>query len=275
MAISMSGSGLVSALAATVIAKGSMTDDARSLGGTNSKAQLKPGTNDGSAFPSLSQRSIVIIDEIDQRDQLNEALSPKYRTHWATSVDQGLTLWRSVNPEIVVVSLEMPGTGLDALLEIRRSSAVPVIAVSSDNRDETCVLALRLGADDYVVKPFSVTVLAARVDTVLRRGTGVDEAVGVTTAAGDLHIDFGSRQVFVQGDEVHLTPIEFDVLALLASQPRRVFTREHLLQSVWDSNPEWQSLATVTEHVRRLRLKLGPASSHVTTVFSRGYRFDL
>jgi len=81
--------------------------------------------------------------------------------------------------------------------------------------------------------------------------------------------------VFVDDLEVRLTPIEFDVLAQLAGQPRQVFSREHLLQTVWDSNPDWQSLATVTEHVRRLRQKLGPASSHITTVFGRGYRFDL
>jgi len=221
------------------------------------------------------QRSILVIDDDgSQRHPLTAALTPRFRLHWATSVDQGLALWRSVGPDLVVMGFELPGVGLDALLEIRRAGTVPVIVVSTDDRDDSCVLALRLGADDYVVKPFNVDVLAARIETVLRRR--VDQVgTTITTNAKDLKIDLAARQVFVDDVEVRLTPIEFDVLAQLAGQPRQVFSREHLLQTVWESNPDWQSSATVTEHVRRLRLKLGPAASHITTVFGRGYRFDL
>ena len=223
----------------------------------------------------LHQRRILVVDDDgSQRHNLTAALSPRYRTHWATSADQGLALWRSVGPDLIVIGLELPGVGLDTLLEIRRGSTVPVIVVSTDDRDDSCVLALRLGADDYVVKPFNVAVLSARVDTVLRRRLDPADST-IIAGADDLKIDLAARQVFVDGVEVRLTPIEFDVLAQLAGQPRQVFSREHLLQTVWDSNPDWQSLATVTEHVRRLRQKLGPASNHITTVFGRGYRFDL
>ena len=96
----------------------------------------------------------------------------------------------------------------------------------------------------------------------------------IATMSNDLRIDLSSRQVFVEQVEISLTPIEFDLLAQLGGRPRQVFSREHLLQTVWESNPDWQSLATVTEHVRRLRRKLGPASQHIVTVFGRGYRFD-
>jgi two-component system, OmpR family, phosphate regulon response regulator PhoB len=217
---------------------------------------------------------LVVDDDASQRHLLTAELSPRFRTHWATTVDQGLAQWRSVGPDLVVIGLELAGGGLDVLLEIRRGSSLPLIVVSADDRDESCVLALRLGADDYVVKPFSVPVLAARIETVLRRGADLG-ATSIISGSKDLRIDLGARQVFVEDQEVRLTPIEFDVLALLASQPRQVFSREHLLQSVWDSNPDWQSLATVTEHIRRLRQKLGPAAGHITTVFGRGYRFDL
>jgi len=223
----------------------------------------------------LNQRRILVVDDDDsQRHNLSAALNPRYRTHWAISAEQALALWRSVGPDLIVIGLELPGVGLDILLEIRRSSTAPVIVVSTDDRDDSCVLALRLGADDYVVKPFNVAVLSARIDAVLRRR--IDPANStIITGADDLKIDLAARQVFVDDVEVRLTPIEFDVLAQLAGQPRQVFSREHLLQTVWDSNPDWQSLATVTEHVRRLRQKLGTASGHITTVFGRGYRFDL
>jgi len=232
-------------------------------------------SSEGRAGADSVQRSILVIDDDgSQRHPLTAALTPRFRIHWATSVDQGLTLWRSVSPELIVMGLELPGTGLDALLEIRRASTVPVIVVSNDDRDDSCVLALRLGADDYVIKPFNVDVLVARIETVLRRRVEL-AGTTITTSGNDLKIDLAARQVFVDDLEVRLTPIEFDVLAQLASQPRQVFSREHLLQTVWDSNPDWQSLATVTEHVRRLRQKLGAAATHITTVFGRGYRFDL
>jgi two-component system phosphate regulon response regulator PhoB len=235
-------------------------------------AVTSPGPRTGS---ELSQQRVLVVDDDDsQRHDLTAALAPRFRTHWSTGVDEALTLWRSVGPDLVVIGLELPGVGLETLLEIRRTSTVPVIVVSGDDRDDSCVLALRLGADDYVVKPFNIAVLVARVETVLRRGVDTVDPM-IISGSDDLRIDLGARQVFVEGDEVRLTPIEFDVLAQLASQPRQVFSREHLLQAVWDSNPDWQSLATVTEHVRRLRQKLGPAKGHITTVFGRGYRFDL
>jgi len=230
-------------------------------------------TNRGDAT-ATERRILVIDDDGAERHNLSAALAPRYRTHWATNLEQGLAQWRSVSPDLVVIGLDLPGAGLDVLLEIRRGSGLPVIVISADDRDDSCILALRLGADDYVVKPFGSGVLAARIEAVLRRGGERGEST-IISGSLDLKIDLAARQVFVEGSEVRLTPIEFDVLALLASQPRQVFSREHLLQSVWESSPDWQSLATVTEHIRRLRQKLGNASGHITTVFGRGYRFDL
>jgi DNA-binding response OmpR family regulator len=217
-------------------------------------------------------RVLVIDDEDAPRRDLIDALTPRYRVPWATSVEQGLALRRSIDPDLIIIGLGRPGDAVDALLRIRVGSTTPVIIVSDDARDESCVVALRLGADDYVARPFNVQVLMARIEALLRRQG--DPANRETIQTSNLEIDLGARQAFVDGTEVRLTPIEFDVLAQLAGQPRQVFSREHLLQAVWDSNSDWQSLATVTEHVRRLRQKLGAASSHIVTVFGRGYRFD-
>ena len=220
------------------------------------------------------QRPLLIVDsDSPERHEIVDAASTKFRPQWATSVDQALVLWRSVEPVLVVLGLELHEGGLELLVEIRRSSAVPVIVISSDAHDESCLLAFQLGADDYVVRPCSAPVLVARINALLRRGGRLSDPVIISNSTG-LRIDLGARQVFVRDDEVRLTPMEFDVLALLASQPRQVFSREHLLHAVWESNMDWQSVATVTEHVRRVRQKLGPASGHITTVFGRGYRFD-
>jgi DNA-binding response OmpR family regulator len=137
------------------------------------------------------------------------------------------------------------------------------------------VLGLELGADDYVVKPFSPRELVARVRTVLRRTRPrVEDRV---IDYGDLVIDAGARQVDVAGRRVELTAKEFDLLAYMASHPRQVFSRNQLLQEVWDSSSEWQDPATVTVHVRRLRTKLEPDAAEsrwLETVWGVGYRFQ-
>ena len=137
------------------------------------------------------------------------------------------------------------------------------------------VAGLELGADDYVVKPFSPRELTARVRSVLRRATP-RPVLGRLTFDG-LTIDTASREVSVDGIAVDLTAREFDLLAFLASSPRQVFSRGQLLEQVWGSSTEWQDPATVTVHVRRLRQKIDADPQNprwVTTVWGVGYRFE-
>ena len=177
--------------------------------------------------------------------------------------------------DVLVLDLDLPGLdGLDVLESIRATSDVPVIIVTGRRAEGDRVLGLDLGADDYVVKPFSTRELAARIRTVLRRG----RAAGVEPLSfGELTIELGSRQVHVHGREVELSRLEFDLLVFLARAPRRAFSREELLRGVWRSSGEWQTVATVTEHVRRLRQKLEPAADergHIRTVRGVGYLFE-
>ena len=220
---------------------------------------------------------LMLIVETDDhiRVELAERFGPSFRAHTADSVDQALRLWRATDPNLVVVDLSLGDrSGLEVLVEIRKTSRVPLILVSDDRRPETCVLALRFGADDFVPKPFDPSVLGARIEAVWRRSHGAD-ANAKLVRAGNLVVDLDARQVYVDGDEVHLTPMEFDVLAHLATHPRQVLTRDQLMSMVWPSPMTWKSAPTVTEHVRRLRSKLGTAAEHVSTVYGRGYRFDL
>jgi DNA-binding response OmpR family regulator len=167
--------------------------------------------------------------------------------------------------------------GFDVLAAIRRTSNVPVILVTARGRESDRVLGLKLGADDYVVKPFSPAELAARVGTVLRR---VGQRPATTTVAldfGDLAIDIMAREVKLSEELVETTAKEFDLLAFLASSPRQVFTREQLLAQVWGSSSAWQDAGTVTEHVRRIRRKIEKDPDHprwVRTVRGVGYRFE-
>ena len=160
-------------------------------------------------------------------------------------------------PDLVVLDMMLPGVnGLDILRRIRSSSDIPVIMLTARAEETDRVSGLELGADDYVVKPFSPRELAARVNGVLRRTGGRSVSSPQPLDFGDLRIEPLSREVTLNGEAVELTPKEFDVLAFLAGSPRQVFSRAELLESVWQSSPEWQDPATVTVHVRRIRNKI-------------------
>ena len=218
---------------------------------------------------------LVFDTDLESRISVAHALRTRFRTQGADTVERALGQWRSTRPALVLLDLVLDGgSGLEVLVEIRRSSQVPIIVTATDDRAETCVLALRFGADDFVVRPFDLSVLEARIDAVLRRSTAQHQSLTIGCPE-HLEIDVESHQVFVQGDEVHLTRIEFNMLAHLAANLRQVFTREQLLEAVWLSRSEWQAGATVTEHMRRLRTKLGPAADHIKTVYGRGYRLDV
>ncbi len=178
-------------------------------------------------------------------------------------------------PDLVVLDLSMPGLGgLDVLRRVRSTeshdgrSALPVIVLSGRSGETDRIVGLDLGADDYLVKPFSPGELAARVRSVLRRTGGPPRAVEL---AG-LSVDPATREVRVDGTTVELTAREFDLLAFLARHPKQVFTRAQLLQQVWRSEPGWQGESTVTEHVHRLRSKVG--AQRLRTVRGVGYQLE-
>ena len=181
-------------------------------------------------------------------------------------------------PDLVVLDMMLPGVnGLDVLRRVRATSDIPVIMLTARAEESDRVSGLELGADDYVVKPFSPRELAARVNGVLRRTSGRATESPQPLEFGELRIDPRSREVVLDGEVIEMTPKEFDVLAFLASSPRQVFSRAQLLESVWQSSPDWQDPATVTVHVRRIRNKIEADPEHprwITTVWGVGYRFE-
>lgn len=194
----------------------------------------------------------------------------------AASADGARSALAERSVDLIVLDLGLPDdNGLDLLAEVRRTSATPVLIMSGHGDVEDRVVGLRLGADDYLVKPVAPSELAARVVAVMRRVQGSGPEPRVLTFDDGLVVDVPAREVTLAGAVVDLRPREFDVLVELATHPRQVFSREELLRSVWRSSSEWQTPATVTEHVRKLRLALGAgASRHLATVRGVGYRFD-
>jgi DNA-binding response OmpR family regulator len=202
-----------------------------------------------------------------------------HRVHEAGDGDEALEWLAANRPDLVVLDVMLPGTdGLSILRRVRDAGDVPVILLTARSDEVDRIVGLELGADDYVVKPFSPRELAVRVRNMLRRATpAVTPAGDSVLEFGDLRIDLPAREVHVAGRLVTLTPKEHDLLCVLARSPRQVFTRRQLLELVWDSAPEYQDPATVTVHVGRLRQKLEADPERprwILTAWGVGYRFE-
>ena len=180
--------------------------------------------------------------------------------------------------DLVVLDVMLPRVdGFDVCRQIRARSAVPIIMLTAKTEEIDKVLGLELGADDYITKPFSVREFRSRVKAVLRRAalTRPDEQFEEPIQNGDLRVDFEKRTVEVRGEPVRLTYVEFEILAALARNPGRVFTRTMLLERVW-GDAQYRDPRTIDVHIRHLREKLESDPKHpelILTVRGVGYRF--
>jgi len=176
---------------------------------------------------------------------------------------------------VVIDATDSAAAGIDTLVSVRRQSGVPVVFVAGAGCGPQAVQALELGADDFVIEPFVHGEVPARIRSVLRRCRRPGRPAPLTF--GRLSVFLAEREVRVDDQIVETTPLEFDLLACLVAAPRRVFSRTELLEKVWGSSGAWQSPATVTEHIRRLRLKLEADRDRprwLHTVRGVGYRFE-
>lgn len=181
-------------------------------------------------------------------------------------------------PDLVILDVMLPGMdGFTLIRSIRDHSDVPVILLTSRREESDRIAGLELGADDYVVKPFSPQELVSRVRAVLRRTqTKLESPAQANIQAGNLNINPQTREVLVNGAEIMLTAKEFDLLYHLATHPRQVFSRDQLLESIWGLR-DFIDPSTVTVHIRRLREKIekDPTSpTHLVTIWGVGYKFE-
>jgi DNA-binding response OmpR family regulator len=217
---------------------------------------------------------LLVEDETSIADPFATALERSgFRTTVARTGAEALALANAVDPDVVLLDLALPDLdGRDVCRVLRRDSAVPIIMITASGTVTDRVVGLELGADDYVVKPFSITEVIARIRAVLRRGRPSPDAGELRV--GDVTIDLGARRVWQAGQELELTRKEFDLLVRLARDVGRVVSRESLMTDVWDIN--WfGSTKTLDVHIAFLRRKLGDdsaAPSYIHTVRGVGFR---
>jgi DNA-binding response OmpR family regulator len=221
---------------------------------------------------------LIVEDDDDMRELLVQLLTVDgYNVRSAPDSAAAINSLARQEPDLVLLDIMLGAEdGRDLLQELRRMSDVPVVFLTARSHEIDKIAGLKMGADDYIVKPFSPGELSARVESVLRRSRRPTRPTGIATF-GALRINFAAREVEVDGRIIDLTPKEFDTLAFLASSPRRAYSRAQLLDHVWSSSAEWQGEATVTEHVRRLRRKIEADPDQprwITTVRGVGYRFE-
>jgi DNA-binding response OmpR family regulator len=229
----------------------------------------------------MSERILVIEDDpsILRGLQLNLGMEG-YTVRSAMDGETGLRLALTEKPDLVVVDLMLPRLGgLDIVREVRKADPdLPILIVSAKNQEIDKVAGLQLGADDYMVKPFGLKELLARIDALLRRrrARGATGETRTVRKVGTIELDATARRASVEGKALELTSREFDLLAFFVAHPDRVFSREQLMEAVWGSR-YFGTARTVDNFVARLRAHIGDDAEHprhLETVRGVGYRFN-
>ncbi|CAM4003279.1 DNA-binding response regulator [Bacillus cereus] len=219
-------------------------------------------------------RVLVVDDESDMRQLVGMYLD-NFGYEWgeAENGKEALTKLESDHYDFVVLDIMMPEMdGLSVCKEIRKTSDVPIIFLTAKGEEWNRVNGLRMGADDYIVKPFSPGELIARMEAVLRRYTKQEQQEEIQF--GPILINEKSRRIEANGEPISLTVKEFDLLYFLCQHTGQVFSREQLLEKVWGYDYAG-STRTVDTHVKTMRLKLGESGNYIQTVWGVGYKFEV
>ncbi len=222
-------------------------------------------------------RALVVDDEPQTLKYIGANLRARgFDVLTAEDGREALKVFEKNIVDLIILDIMMPGLdGFQVCQSIRRTSDVPIIILSAREREKDIVRALDLGADDYLTKPFGVEEILARIRAVLRRAAQTQATPRPPLVFGDLEIDFASRQVYLKGEKVSLTPTEYNLLAHLALNAGRVLTHRALLQAVW--GPEYgNETEYLWAYIRRLRRKIEPDSGnprYILTQSGVGYQF--
>lgn len=222
---------------------------------------------------------LVVEDDNDINKLLCDMLKNSgYETKSAYSGTEALIYVGQDNFDMIMLDLMLPGmTGEELLLQIRKTKKMPIIIISAKEEKDIKIETLRIGADDFITKPFDIEEVSARVDSHLRRykefSLGISENI---LKYKEISLNKDTREVFINGIDVKLTTREFDILQLLMSYPKRVFTKANVFESVWDSEYICDD-NTITVHISNLRNKLikgGANNEYIHTVWGIGYKLD-
>jgi two-component system alkaline phosphatase synthesis response regulator PhoP len=238
---------------------------------------MKKSHKTGESTYNQDMTTVLIIEDENELIKVLRSYLEKggYGVLTAGRGDTGLALWEKTRPDLVLLDLNLPGMdGLDVARAIRRQSETPVIMLTARVEEIDRLIGLELGADDYITKPFSPREVVARVRTVLRRAGSAQFAPHLLRSGG-LEIDLDEYSVRREGEDINLTPSEFNILKTLAAHPGRVFSRMQLLEAAQGVAYEGYE-RTIDAHIKNLRSKLeaNPKNpQYVETVFGVGYRF--
>ena len=221
---------------------------------------------------------LVVDDEPALRDTLSYALRQEgFDVELREDGDSGLEAALENQFDLVILDLMLPGTpGTEVCRRLRAESAIPIVMLTAKGAEIDRVMGLEIGADDYVTKPFSMAELIGRVRAILRRRELDRAGVGSVRRVGALELDSARHQVRIDGDLISLTPSEFRLLDLLASDPERVFSRKEIMQHLWDSSYVGDQRACDI-HISNLRRKLEPDPTdpqRIVTVRGVGYKLE-
>src|SRR6185312_1903337 len=230
---------------------------------------MKPGERDQPA------KILIVDDEPQIMRVLRTALSAQgYSVRVASNGAEGADMAREWNPDLVITDVSMPEmNGVDLCRELRQESRVPIIVLSVRNNERMKIEALDAGADDYVTKPFSIQELQARVRAQLRRNLTDTSEERTVFDLGDFHIDLPQHRVAVRGQDIHLTPKQFDLLVCFAQHAGQVLTHRALLQAVWGTNADQPEYLRVSIGQLRKKIETSDEPSYILTEPWVGYRF--
>jgi DNA-binding response OmpR family regulator len=224
-------------------------------------------------------KKILIVDDEEKIARVLKAYLEQSGFQVLTAYDgkTALERFQRDRPDFLILDLNLPGMdGLDVCRAVRRESNVPILMLTARVDEMDKLVGLELGADDYVVKPFSPREVVARVRTILRRTVGEETTPEESLQVGDLNIQLDQHRVTLVGRSVELTPTEFDILVVLARQPKRVFTRLQIMEQAQGNAFEGYE-RTIDAHIKNLRLKLeaNPKKpAYIHTVFGVGYKLE-
>lgn len=218
---------------------------------------------------------LIVEDEPKLAALLQDYLrAASFETHWVANGNDALPAIREHNPDLVVLDLMLPGRdGLDICRELRQSNQVPVVMLTARVEEIDRLLGLELGADDYICKPFSPREVVARIKAILRRASGPQDAQTQTA----LQIDAGAHTARLDGQTLDLTPVEFRLLKALAGTPGQIFSRDRLLDHLYDDHRVVTD-RTVDSHIKNLRRKLEAVRAEgetIRSIYGVGYRLDI
>ncbi|MBL1225270.1 response regulator transcription factor [Enterococcus sp. BWR-S5] len=221
------------------------------------------------------KRILVIEDAIELAEMIRKYLAnEQYSVSLLSNGSEALTMIGMLQPDMILLDLMLPGTdGLEILRQVRTVSMVPIIIISAKETELDRILGLKIGADDYMTKPFSMKEMVARVEALFRR-TEANQPINNKKRFrfANISVDEVSRVVMREDKELYLTAKEFDLLICLLKHPRQVLSKEQLYHHVWGVH-EYGENHTVTIHIQKIREKLGKDNG-ITTVRGAGYRFD-